>query len=170
MQLGCDLQTLTDSLSGALGDVKFMFLTRRNILRRQVSNLRCIYKDVSHTKNLENVNFDKVRMDSESMRDWSYDYTKRHAQLADFLEASHARQEAVRQFAAARGELHLEYEDFEKNPLSGAERIFDFLEVPRIQAKSPLLKTGDRPLSDLIENYDEVSRSLKDTRWESMLE
>ncbi len=170
MQLGCDLQTLTDSLTAALGDVKFMYLTRRNILRRQVSNLRCIYKDVSHAKNLESVNYDKVRIDSESMRDWSYDYTKRHTDLADFLETSHARQETVRQFAASRGELHLEYEDFEKNPLAGAEKVFDFLEVPRIDAKSPLLKTGDKPLSDLVENYDEVRNALQNTRWEPMLD
>lgn len=170
LQMGTDLPGLVESLGNSLPGLRLIFLTRRNILRRHVSNLRCLYKDVSHARNLSAVNFDKVKVVPETMRDYSYDYTKRHDQLAEFLETSWTRQEIVRSFASSGGHLHLEYEDFETNPPLGARRILETLGLPPIDARSPLLKTGDRPLADLIDNYDEVRGALADTRWASMLD
>jgi hypothetical protein len=170
LQLGTDLPGFARSIESSLPGVRFLFLTRRNILRRHVSNLRCLYKDVSHARDLAAVNFEKVRIAPETMRDYSYDYARRHDQLAELLEASSARQERVRSFAAAGGHLHLEYEDFETDPLLGARKILNALGLPHIDVKSPLLKTGDRPLSDLLENYDEVRTALEPTRWRDMLD
>lgn len=170
LQLACDLPTLVETLDSGLGRVRFMFLTRRNILRRHVSTLRCLYKDVSHAKEIEKVNFDKVTVAGDTMRDWSYDFTRVHPSLPALLETSEAQRHKVREFAASHGHLYMEYEDFERDPLSGAQRIFDYLGVPRIEAKSPLLKTGDRPLADLIDNYDEVKTELEPTRWREMLD
>ena len=77
MQLGGDLQSVIAALREGLGPVGFILLTRRNILRRHVSAIRCMRKDVSHAKDLSVVNFDKVRVDQETLRDYAYDYTKR---------------------------------------------------------------------------------------------
>jgi hypothetical protein len=165
-----EVPSLVREISAGLDGVRFMFLTRRNILRRHVSTLRCLFKEVSHAKNISDVNFDKVRVDGTTMRDWSYDFTRVHASLPEFLEISEARRLAVREFALAHGYIYQEYEDFERHPLAGAERIFDHLGLPHIEAASPLLKTGDLPLSDLIENYDEVHGTLENTRWSSMLD
>ncbi len=170
LQPACDLPTLVETLDAGLGRVRFMFLTRRNILRRHVSTLRCLYKDVSHAKEIERVNFEKVTVAGDTMRDWSYDSTCVHPSLPALLETSEAKRRKVREYASAHGHLYMEYEDFERDPLSGARRIFDYLGVPRIDASSPLLKTGDRPLADLIDNYDEVCRALANTRWETFLD
>lgn len=170
LQLGTDLPGFARSLEASLPGVRFIFLTRRNILRRHVSNLRCLYKDVSHARNLSDVNFEKVKVVPDTMRDYSYDYTKRHDRLAEFLEASWTRQELVRAFACSCGHLHLEYEDFETNPLLGARKIIETLGLPPIDVRSPLLKTGDKPLADLIDNFDEVRSELEATRWRGMLD
>ncbi|MEX1115799.1 MAG: sulfotransferase [Akkermansiaceae bacterium] len=171
MNLDCDLPSLVREVSSGSPDARFMFLTRRNILRRHVSILRCQYKNVTHADQLKGVNFDKVRLDvDDKLRDWSYEFTRFQASLADLLEISETRRLAVRDFALANGHLYLEYEDFEHRPMTAAEQTFDFLDVPRIEVESPLLKTGDFPLSDLIENYDEVRESLVNTRWMTMLD
>ena len=171
MCLACDVPSLVKELSGLSDDVRFMFLTRRNILRRHVSTLRCLYNGVSHATEITALNRDKVRLEGgETMRDWSYEFDRWYASIPDLLEISETRRLAVREFALAHDHLYMEYEDFEQNPLSGAERIFDFLDLPRIQVQSSLLKTGDRPLSDLIENYQEVRDSLAKTQWAFMLD
>ena len=169
--LDCDLPSLLKELSRLSDDVRFMFLARRNTLRRHISTLRCLYNGVSHTTDITALNRDKVRIEAgETMRDWSYDFEKWHASITDVLEISETRRLAVRNFALAHDHLYMEYEDFEQDPLTGAGRIFDFLDIPRIQAQSSLMKTGDRPLSDLIENYEEVRDLLAKTRWEFMLD
>lgn len=169
-QLDCDLPSLVRVLEENIPNIRFLFLTRRNILRRHVSTLRCLFKEVSHAKDLAKVNYEKVLISPETMRDWSYDFSKRHASLADLMEASESCRNEVRALACKRGDLYLEYEDFERDPMLGASRIFDFIGVPRIDAETPLMKTGDRPLPELIENYEDVRDSLMGTRWESMLD
>lgn len=171
LHLDCDPATLVSRLSAEWKDARFMFLTRRNILRRHISTLRCLYKNVSHTDKIASVNFEKVRLEADmTLRDWSYNFAKVHDSIPELLEVSEARRLAVRDFALANGHLYLEYEDFERNPSAGARRIFDFLGLEAIEAESWLLKTGDLPLSELIENYDEVRESLAGTRWERMLD
>lgn len=170
LHLNCDLATLVNEISSGLENVRFMFLTRRNILRRHVSTLRCLYKNVSHAQQMNDVNFEKVRVEHGNLIDWSYGDYSWCQSLADLLEISENRRSSVRDFALTNGHLYMEYEEFEKNPLSGAERIFDYLELPRVLVKSPLLKTGDLALADLVENYDEVKAELKDTRWAGMLD
>lgn len=171
MCLTCDLPSLVNELSRLSDDVRFMFLTRRNILRRHVSTLRCLYNGVSHATEITTLNRDKVRLEGgETMRDWSYEFERWYASISDLLEISETRRLAVREFALAHDHLYMEYEDFEQNPLLGAGRIFDFLDIPRIQVHSSLLKTGDRPLSDLIENYSDVREELINTCWRKMLD
>lgn len=167
--LNCTVEHLVEEIIG-LGNVKFMFLTRRNIIKRHVSTLRCLYKEVSHAKDLEKVNYDKVRLDRETLRDWSYDYTRRFSSLSEFLESSNANRLAVREFAQRTGSLYMEYEDFEKAPLEGATRILDFLGLPLIQVDSPFVKTGNLPLSELIDNYGDVVSELSGTEWRKMLD
>lgn len=169
-QLDCDLTSLVRNLEENIPGIRFLFLTRRNILRRHVSTLRCLFKEVSHAKDLAQVNYEKVVILPDTMRDWSYDFSNRHPSLVDLMEVSESRRNEVRAFAEARGDLYLEYEDFERDPMLGAAKIFDFLGVPYLAAQSPLLKTGDLPLSELIENYEDVRDSLLGTRWESMLD
>lgn len=168
--LGCDVPTLVDTLEAKLGTIRFIFLTRRNILRRHVSTLRALLKGVSHAEDLRDVNFEKVRVDHETMRDWSYDFFTPHSTLTELLASSEARRRAVRAFAEGRGDLYLEYEDFAQAPLSGANRIVKALGLSPVQAESPWLRTGDKPLADLIENYEEVRSALENTRWAPMLE
>lgn len=170
LQLACDLSTLVTTLDAALGGVNFIFLTRRNILRRHVSTLRCLYKNVTHAKAIENVNFEKVTIAGDTMRDWSYDFTRLHPSLPALLEASENQRHKVRDYAAAHSHLYMEYEDFEYNPLAGAQRIMQYLGLPCIEAKSPLLKTGNSPLADLLDNYDQVRSELESTRWLEMLD
>jgi LPS sulfotransferase NodH len=168
--LACDLATLVDTLSAGLGVVRFVFVTRRNILRRHVSTLRCLHRNVTHAKDIADVNFEMVRIDPDSVRDLSYDFTTIHPDITTFLESSEARRLEVRDFALGRGELYLEYEDFERDPVIGAGSILDHLGLPRFLPESPLLKTGDRHLSDLVENFAEIADVLRGTRWENMLD
>jgi LPS sulfotransferase NodH len=169
MQLSCDLPSLVETLDCGLGRVRYMFLTRRNILRRHVSTLRCLYMGVSHASKIEEINFEKIKVTGETMSDWSYDFTQLYPSLHALLEASEANQNKVREYATRNGHLYMEYEDFEQDPLSGAHQILDFLGLPRFRAESPWLKSGDLPLADFIENFDEVFCALANTRWAWML-
>jgi hypothetical protein len=116
------------------------------------------------------VNYDKVRLDHETLRDWSYDYTRPFRSLSEFLASSNANRLAVREFAMGSGALYLEYEDFERSPIDGANRILEYLGLSGIQVESPFVKTGNLPLSELIENYDDVASELSATEWRELLD
>lgn len=86
------------------------------------------------------------------------------------IEVSKSRRNEARAFAEIRGDLSLEYEDYERDPMLGAAMIFEFLGVSVIYVEPPWLKTDYSSLSKLIENYQDVRNSLRGTRWESMFD
>ena len=168
--LDCDLKDLVQTLNIGLGAPHFVFLTRRNALRRHVSTLRCLLHNVTHNTEQTRRAPDKVTIAGDTMCDFSYDFDLLHPSLTSLLEFSDLHRCRVREYALNHGHLYLEYEDFEHEPLYGAERIFDHLGIPPIKPKSRWTKPGDFPLADLVSNYSDVSRELSGTRWEFMLD
>lgn len=75
--------------------------------------------------------------------------------------------------ARQRGErwLHLVYEDdIEQSPKVAYEKVCEFLGVKAIEVEYRLQRLNPQPLSEIIENFDEVREYLSGTRYEAMLE
>ncbi len=67
--------------------------------------------------------------------------------------------------------LQIDYEDYVENPASEDERMLDFLGASKdVAIKSPLVKVTPNDLSKVLSNLDEVTKVLKDTEYEAMLE
>ena len=75
--------------------------------------------------------------------------------------------------ARQRGErwLHLVYEDdIEQSPKVAYEKVCAFLGVEVFEVEYRLQRLNPKPLSQIIENFDEVREHLSGTRYEEMLE
>jgi hypothetical protein len=169
--LNSSLTELIDILESDLTNVTFIFLTRLNLLRRHISTLRCIYQDISHKDHSSAMVQLKQRLSPDLLADYSYDFTELYTSISALMNAMEINQRDALAVAAKRGDYRICYEQFERNPLEqGMWPICDQLGLPRIQAFSPWIKTGDMPLSDLIENFDEIRKELESTRWAWMLD
>lgn len=72
--------------------------------------------------------------------------------------------EADRSFREHR-KLDVDYEDLVENRDDTLSRLFTFLQVQSQAVSTRLRKQITRPASTIVENYDELSRHFKDTRW-----
>lgn len=62
--------------------------------------------------------------------------------------------------------LEISYESLQQAPQNQLERIQAFLNLPIRKLNSPLLKQRGEPISDAIENYEELKHKFKGTRYE----
>ena len=85
-----------------------------------------------------------------------------------FLEISRWQKEA-RAYFAAQQVLDVLYEDLVSDYPREMNRVEDFLGLPRMPAKSPLIKQNTRPLHERITNYEALQVALRATEWSSFL-
>ena len=92
------------------------------------------------------------------------------------LDIEHRWNQDMRRYideARQRGErwLHLVYEDdIEQSPKVAYEKVCEFLGVEAVEVECLYQRINTAPLSEIIENYDEVREYLRGTRYEAMLE
>ncbi|KAK8942940.1 hypothetical protein KSP39_PZI009334 [Platanthera zijinensis] len=146
--------------------VTLIFLFRRNFLRRWVSVLAN-----SHDRDAKQLNgTHKAHVHSRHEADILARYKPTidvRKLIPDFEHTSKWTADAI-QFFEDTHHVVLYYEDIIRNRTKLVD-VLDFLRMPHRELKSQHVKIHTRPLSDQIENWDEVSQALKGTKFEVFL-
>jgi LPS sulfotransferase NodH len=150
---------------------QFISLTRRNQLRRYVSYLISIQSGIWHTHRPAD-RPTQVRIDLEHVSDYEIGFEQ--GTLLQSLDYYY--QTLMPQWdRALQGvdALRLTYEDhIQADPRSGYREVVRFLGLdPALSpAGSEYARQNAWPLRQLIENFDEVERSLRDTPYAALLQ
>ncbi|KAJ6403520.1 hypothetical protein OIU84_015432 [Salix udensis] len=146
--------------------VSAVFLFRKNLLRRMISILANSYdRDV---KPLNGTHKSHVHLPREAEILAKYKALINTTLLIPSLkQVEDTTAKALEYFKSAR-HIILYYEDMVKNHTKLLD-VQDFLKVPRRELKSRQVKIHKGSLSNYVENWDEVQKSLKGTHYESLL-
>ena len=144
-----DLHDITlEDLHQVLPDAKFLVLYRRNILKQFVS-----LKIARATKQYLVSNPSAVR---------TTNVTIDMNELEDFFRLNNAEYQSVLEYPwmQEKGRL-LAYEDLASAPQEAFDKqVFPFLNVPRLEIVTSLVKQGKRPMEEVIENYASIESQL----------
>jgi len=148
--MGTDLGAFLDKIR-PLGFDTFIYLNR-NYIRKIVSGLVAVKRNSFHVGAATSTKKPKLHIDPNrsyighrftSIMDALNLYKKFHTDMERALQGEEI--------------LNLTYEeDIQNNPLVAAQKICDFANLPRHTPKIKFGKTTNFPLSDIIENYDEI--------------
>ncbi|KAA8547213.1 hypothetical protein F0562_003631 [Nyssa sinensis] len=146
--------------------VSVIFLLRRNLLRRLVSLLANSYDQ--HAKLLNGTHKSHVHSPVEADALSKYKPTINSTSLmADLKQMEVTAAKALEYFSSTR-HIILYYEDLIKNRTKLVD-IQGFLRLPQMNLTSRQVKIHKGPLSEHIENWDDVNKTLKRTAYESFL-
>lgn len=138
----------------------YILLERRNYLRSLVSYITSVKgKDkFLHNPNGKTdlvkvkINIERIAMNGEN------------CSLIDFLDRYTNYYRESRELLANEKMLYLSYEDdIATDPSVGARQVFEFLGLTPHNLSVRYGKTNPFKLSDMIENFDEVEQTLRDT-------
>lgn len=158
--------SLVDYLRAARsrGFTRVIVLERRNLLLKIVSNVVAETRNQHHVRIGVHVEPPSLRLDLDHLPldHGRVEILSALAQTKRWLEEAEA--------AAAEFEhLHLCYEDsIQNDPLVAYREVCGFLGVPPEFPKIALGKTTAFPLSQIIENFDELRERLRGTEFEWM--
>lgn len=158
------LSECIERLSG-LGFDHFIILERRNYLRKIVSSVVAKETGMYHVKhgcksklNRISLNVEQVSVDRQTMP------------LLEFLVSYQECFRQLEQLLKNRKYLKLTYEeDILVNPKVAYGKVCSFLGIEGNPVEVNLSKTNPYPLSDVIENFDDVSKHLEETSFKWML-
>lgn len=164
-QLGYDTALYLELLEGQ-GFEKFIYLTRRNVLRLLVSAWMAMAKgEAYHVAAGAKSSLKRIHLDPQAAL-----LGGTVATLVEHLRASAAQIADARRLLTGREVLDLAYEDdIADDPHRAYRRICDFLGVTPEPVEVRYGRTTPFPLSDVIENFDEVEAALSGTEFECML-
>ncbi|XP_077213423.1 uncharacterized protein LOC143848376 isoform X2 [Tasmannia lanceolata] len=146
--------------------VSMIFLFRRNILRRLISVLSNSYDQ--DAKQLNGTHKSHVHSTVEAELLAKYKPTINTTLLLKTLEqVEKSIADAFEYFKSTR-HIILFYEDLINNRTKLLD-VQEFLKVPSRDLSSRQVKIHTRPLSEQIENWDEVHRTLQGTQFENFL-
>lgn len=143
---------------------RFVVLDRRNRLRKIVSSRVAARSGVWHVKAGAAHTMQRIRLPVEELR-----MDRRREPLKRLLEIYDA------EFAEARRLLSPDYldllyeTDILEDPTRGYHRVVDFLGLAKEPVEIKLGRTNTSPLTEVLENYDEVAAHLAGTGYEWML-
>ncbi|MCI0428985.1 MAG: glycosyltransferase [Rhodospirillales bacterium] len=148
-----------------LGFRKFILQRRVNLLRAFVSALVGIRKgNVYHLPVGATASLRKVRLDPQAVH-----FDVEPFGLLDVLRFRAERLESARRLLDGHDILCLTYEeDIAEDPTRAYRRVCDFLGVEPEPVEIKYGRTTPFPLSDVIENFDEVKAALAGTEFEWM--
>jgi hypothetical protein len=147
-----------------LGVEHFILLTRRNILRKLVSNLVARKRGRWRLEASEAAPLTRVHVDTSNLQMASMKPLVTHIRdtLADYA--------ALRSALNSRRCLELVYEDdVQQDPRRASRRICEFLGVEQVDTRVRHGQTTPHPLRQVIQNYDEVADVMSSTEFEWML-
>lgn len=130
-------------------DYRIIQVRRRNALKTLLSRMVLMKRRMPHAR--EKLKVEKIRIP-----------TRRLIQQLDRILEEDCWAESV---FTDLPMINIWYEDFVSNRQEELNRALDFLEVPSHSGmNSDLIKLNPERLSDIIENYDEVVRTLEGTQ------
>ncbi|MBN1187059.1 MAG: hypothetical protein JXB49_32575 [Bacteroidales bacterium] len=150
----------------ALGFSHYIFLDRRNRLRKIVSSLIAhkdrmrYHQDSEITAKLKHVFVDvnnvAIDYDQKPLLSFLSDYDKDVASIRSMLKTKNC--------------LDLTYEEHVQNePRVGYQQICEFIGIKPKEVTIKLSRTNPFPVRNMIENFEEVENILKGTEYEWML-
>lgn len=148
-----------------LGVERFVLLTRRNVLRKLVSNLVARERGRWRLEAREAAPLTRVHIDTDNLQLASAKPLVIHIRdtLADYA--------TLRSALDSRSCLELVYEDdVHRDPRRAYRRICEFLGIEYVETPVRHGQTTPHPLSQVIRNYDEVAAVMSNTEFEWMLE
>ncbi|KAF8013680.1 hypothetical protein BT93_I1517 [Corymbia citriodora subsp. variegata] len=146
--------------------VSAIFLFRRNLLRRMISVLANSYD--RDAKLLNGTHKSHVHSPHEAEILASYKPSLNSTLLiADLRKVQEMTAKALEYFKSTR-HIVLYYEDVVKNRTKLVD-VQDFLKVPRLELKSRQVKIHKGSLSNQVENWNEIQKTLRGTQYESFL-
>ncbi|KAJ9187088.1 hypothetical protein P3X46_002584 [Hevea brasiliensis] len=146
--------------------VSAIFLFRRNLLRRMISVLANSYD--REAKLLNGIHKSHVHSLDEAEKLARYKpYINATLLIPNLEQVRDTTTKALEYFKSTR-HIILYYEDIVKNHTKLLE-VQDFLKVPHSDLRSRQVKIHKGSLSNLVENWDEVLKTLKGTDYESLL-
>jgi hypothetical protein len=150
----------------SLGFSHFVLLERKNRLRKIVSSLIAHENKMRyHVGSDVNLKVRKVRVDVDSI---AIDFDRKP--LLDFLEDYDNQVKRVEELLAGRNSLRIIYEEhIQSNPKIAYNMMCDFLHLKPGDPEVNLSRTNPFPVSQMIENYEEVGNVLSGTPYEWML-
>ncbi|KAK7252837.1 hypothetical protein RIF29_37069 [Crotalaria pallida] len=147
--------------------VSIIFLFRRNLLRRMVSLLANSYD--RYAKLLNGTHKSHVHSAEEADILSKYKPFINSTSLMDDLKDMEMRAAKALEYFDSTRHMILYYEDLLKNP-NRLKDVQEFLGLPQMKLTSRQVKIHRGPLSDHIQNWDDVNKTLKGTVYESFLE
>lgn len=155
-QIGISLQKYLKGLED-LGFSRYIMLDRKNDLRRAVSTTVASKRKKWALSKQEKSQLVRVELDPEGVLSWSRRLNEINNKLDELL--------------SGKSVLRLTYEEhIEPDPLIGYRKMCCFLGLPMERVNVETKKVNPFPLSEMIENYDEVCRVFSGTDSEWMLE
>lgn len=146
--------------------VSAIFLFRRNLLRRMISVLANSYD--RDAKPLNGTHKSHVHSPHEAEILARYKPSLNSTLLiADLRQVQEMTAKALEYFKSTR-HIVLYYEDVVKNRTKLLD-VQDFLKVPRLDLKSRQVKIHKGSLSNQVENWNEIEKTLSGTQFESFL-
>lgn len=149
-----------------IGYDKFIILERKNYLNRMISH--CVGQEtrIFHLKEGEkprlhsitmDVNKISVGKDKKSLIDWFKDFEGSYGRLRSYLSDSIF--------------LELQFEeDIQSNVIQAYEKVCLFLNVETYNSEVPFARTNPFDKRDILINFKEVEKVLKETKYSWMLE
>ncbi|XP_061342003.1 uncharacterized protein LOC133288293 [Gastrolobium bilobum] len=147
--------------------VSVIFLFRRNLLRRMVSMLANSYD--RYAKLLNGTHKSHVHSAEEADILSKYKPVINSTSLLNDLKDMEMRAAKALEYFNSTRHMILYYEDLMSNHTK-LKDVQEFLGLPPMELTSHQVKIHRGPLSDHIQNWDEVNKTLKGTVYESFLE
>lgn len=147
--------------------VSVIFLFRRNLLRRMVSMLANSYD--RHAKLLNETHKAHVHTTKEADILSKYKPIINSTSLLDDLKDMETRASKALEYFNSTRHMILYYEDLMRNHTK-LKDVQEFLGLPQMELRSRHVKIHRGPLSDHIQNWDDVKKTLRGTVYESFLE
>lgn len=137
-------------------DIRILHIKRRNILRTHLSRENAV-----KTGQWVNTNGKETHLQS-----YQLDYD---ALLKDFIQTRQWEQEAD-SFFKDHPMIEVIYEDLSENTTGQIQKIQQFLGLPEYPVQAQTYKQIQKPLSEIIQNYEDLKIKFQNTEWSTFFE
>lgn len=162
---GMSLVDYVEGLKG-LGFDAFVILKRRNLLKMVVSSLVAAQRKQYHFRNAQGVQRRSIVLDPEKVAN-----DREQKPLLEFFEKYEAMFALLEELLIGERMLELIYEDdLLEDPQHGHRKVCEFLKLECGQPTVNFVRSTPFSLREIVVNFDDVVRTLRDTPYAWMLD
>ncbi len=137
-------------------EIRILHIKRKNILRTHLSRENALKTGQWVNTNGQEAHLHSYRLDYDAL-------------LEDFIQTRQWEQQAG-SFFSTHPMIEIIYEDLSENTQEQIQKIQHFLNLPKYPFHAQTHKQIQKPLSEIIENYEELKIKFKNTEWASFFE